>query len=506
MKTEFKIRHLPPIKSLLLFGVACVLANPGASALPRVQFNFGTLKDGVNGPIPEVDPVKIRLAIKNSLENTLDDELVDEALQGRLGACTYARIPSDSPLFSVAHGVVSIGQKATAMNLSGPIAGGAPSSGLVLKHQSLKALLRPSLREEVYGPVYNVSEISQVATALRHQINLLPGSDVCNLVDYTQKLAAEMNRTRLLAENFNNIVFRQEGTAAKPDTCAVRLNFVPVSNTANYLDTDASSSGCVYSLRSLPARMCLSIYVKNHANISGDHILSVTRYNNALNLRNPLQNISPSLLGALTASFVQKLGSKLILDLDYTQLPSGWTPGPLTATSINAKFNALNPAQKDILKIYASDALSTVDGGNPRALIGVNSIPEYMRVYFSTQTAAQPLTTYSIQAINTDQLSDLGTTLLPTAPAFVAHTFPVDRLPELAFVTYVPATNEVKPKSAIETMSVTAVNCLNMNNSSPSLPRSIGRIDDKISPVPLNPSVNTGWVYSSNMNYSLMSQ
>jgi hypothetical protein len=211
----------------------------------------------------------------------------------------------------------------------------------------------------------------------------------------------------------------------------------------------------------------------------------------------------------LTASFQQKYGLALIADLDYahTQI-TGFTPNPFQFSpgQKQTAFNGLSPEVKDILRIYHANQTQTLGGQTLSSAIGPSN-PKLvlMTNHFQNQISNHSLPTELTSLVATTN-NPLATTLLPSAPAFPPHTVPVDRLADIAEITYSSGSTVSIKGPGSSSLSISAVSsCLSLDASSADKPHSIGLVHDTLAPVPQNPVVNTTWV-NLNTSYSLSSQ
>jgi hypothetical protein len=507
-----------------------VLSCPPSHALPRFQF------PGLPFQASNAETRQSILQWANSLS---DAQFVAAAQNGQLGACTYA--DAVGPISSIAWGFMKVGNQRSLDNqlsMAGPkvtVSGTKkPISGIVYKSEKIRSLLKSNIKA-LYGD-FNTDRDSQVAKALRTLIN--DADDPCKILTYSEKIAAQLVNFNQLAQNPANIVHKKRGTSIVPGECALRVNKVPVSNLSTYLDTAQTGGGCAYSLRKLPVRFCLYVFINNApANTSantgwtgytGYRALADTKFDASVGLTNKINSINPSNLALLTHTVPLHVGVKALLDLNIEHSSiTGWvdprTQAYQTSCPTTPNFNAIRHCSfqggtysgiscahhsdfntitmlpesvRNILKLWYShkDSIPSDASNTPMSNLTSSHRLKRMLDYYSAQTGNGDNNMLIISSADTlyDQKEAIDSQTLPRSAAVTARRMPLDRFPEIQSLELASGTTPVIKDQANQTLSITEVDCDGIDAGT--VPQAIDRLSDAWAPFPVEPtSAGTTW-------------
>lgn len=502
-------------------GVALILGlcvSLDAHAIQFMKFQNLTLDANY-----QVAPATLKQAIKDRANGMSNGDLLKAALNGNLGACTYA--DAVGPISAVAWGFIKVGKDRSQQNqlsMSGPKVNGKATSGIVFKAE-IRNLLRSSIKN-LYGGSNATDRITQVGEALRVLVN--DSADPCKIDTYATKLATEMNNLSSIASNMANVIHKKSGGLIVPSECAVRLNKVPVKNLSLYLDSTNTSGGCAYPLRIMPERFCEFIYVSDRPNITGVRALTDTKFNQAVGLTSTLNGIDPKKLAALTNTVPSNIGAKTLLDLNVEHSAiTGWVdpvksyddtfeatwppqchappdPVKLRACSFTGFYNGspctgnyavpvVGADVQKILKLWHTYK-STVPGDanqTPLQAINSNSKLKQMLDYYSAVAGGgnNNLLAGDIQGLASGTVNDLGTATLPLNPAFQARRFPIDAFLDIDSIDLQSGTTPVIKGPSGGTLSVAQVDC-DSPDPGTAQPRPMDLLGDVFAPFPVKPT------------------
>lgn len=510
-----------------------VLSSPPSPALPRFQF------PGLPFQASNAETRQSILQWANSLS---DAQLVAAAQNGQLGACTYA--DAVGPISSIAWGFMKVGNQRslnTQLSLAGPkvtVSGTKkPISGIVYKSEKIRSLLKSNIKA-LYGE-FNTDRDSQVAKALRTLIN--DADDPCKILTYSEKIAAQLVNFNQLAQNPDNFVHKKRGTSIVPGECALRVNKVPVSNLSTYLDTAQTTGGCAYSLRKLPVRFCLYVFINNApANTSantgwtgytGYRALADTKFDASVGLTNKINSINPSNLALLTHTVPLHVGVKALLDLNIEHSSiTGWvdprTQAYPNGCELNPNYNAIRHCSfqggtysgvncatdpdfntitmlpesvRNILKLWYTYRNTTPGDASttPSSILSNTSKLKSMLSYYSGETGGPTSGANNMLIIASsdtlyDQKEAIDSQTLPRSAAVTARRMPLDRFPEIQSLELASGTTPVIKDQANQTLSITEVSCDGIDAGT--VPQAIDRLSDAWAPFPVEPtSAGTTW-------------